>query len=259
MTRSRFTDHFAAVADQYAAHRPTYPAELFAWLAAQAPARDLAWDCATGSGQAAVGLAGYFDGVFATDASEAQIVAATPCPKVTYRVAPADASGLPECAVDLVTVAQALHWFELEPFYAEVRRVLRPSGLLAVWTYGVFRVEGAGTAQIQNLLDRFYHETVGPYWPTERRHVENGYAELPFPFDELAAPDLAMAVDWTLADLAGYLRSWSATSRYRETNGADPVLPLTAALAPLWGTGCQRVVWPLSIRVGRPKREPAGR
>lgn len=247
----RFADHFAGVASHYASHRPNYPDDLFVWLAGQCRYRERAWDCATGSGQAAVALADYIELVIATDASSAQIAAATPCPNVEYRVAAADASGLPELSVDLITVAQALHWFDLEPFYAEVRRVLKPGGLLAVWTYGVFQVEGGDTRQVQALLDRFYYQTIGPYWPAERRHVENGYADLPFPFDELVVPPFAMAVDWNLDDLAGYLRSWSATSRYQEQNGSDPVEALCVELSPLWGAGKRRVVWPLSIKVGR--------
>jgi len=245
-----FADHFAGVASQYASHRPSYPPGLFAWLATQLPCRDLAWDCATGTGQAALALADHFEQVLATDASSAQIEAATPCPRVTYRVAPADESGLPASSVDLVTVAQALHWFDLDRFYAEVRRVLKPGGLLAVWTYGVFRAEGVDARQVQALLDRFYSQTVGPCWPPERRHVENGYAELAFPFDELVVPPFAMAVDWNLDDLLGYLRSWSATSRYREQYAIDPVLALAEQLAPLWGAQRRRVVWPLSIKVG---------
>lgn len=246
-----FTDHFSGVSSHYARHRPSYPPELFAWLAAQSSGRDLAWDCATGTGQAAVALAAQFDQVVATDASAAQIAAATPSARVSYRVAPADASGLPAQSVDLVTVAQALHWFDLELFYAEVRRVLKPDGLLAVWTYGVFQVADAEGAALQALLDRFYHGTVGPYWPPERRHVENSYAELAFPFQERDVPPFAMTVAWRLDDLAGYLRSWSATSRYRELVGADPVAELLPLLAPLWGQGYRQVRWPLSIKVGR--------
>ncbi len=257
MTGSPFQDHFGSVARRYAAHRPTYPPELFAWLADRSAHRDLAWDCATGTGQAALALAEHFSEVVATDASPSQIEAASPRDNVTYRVAPADASGLPGQSADLITVAQALHWFDLDRFYAEARRVLKPDGLLAVWTYGVFRVEGADTAAVQGALDRFYRETVGPCWPPERRHVEDGYATLPFPFTELAAPDLAMALDWTLADLAGYLRSWSATSRYQQQYGVDPVQGLTEELAPLWGGGPLRVIWPLSVRIGRLPTLPA--
>lgn len=250
MTTS-FNDHFARVASHYAAHRPTYPPELFDWLANQTTSRTLAWDCATGTGQAAVELAARFSQVLATDASSSQIAAASPCANVRYLVAPANASGLADQSVDLITVAQALHWFELDSFYAEVRRVLKPEGTVAVWTYGVFQLADGTTTMIQTLLDRFYHQTVGPYWPPERRHVENGYAELDFPFQQLLVPPFAMAVDWSLDDLIGYLRSWSATSRYGEVHAADPVTELATALAPLWGNDRQRVVWPLSIKAGR--------
>ena len=246
-----FADHFAQVAAAYARHRPCYPAQLFAWLAANAPARTLAWDCATGTGQAAVALAEQFEQVWATDASAAQIEAATPADRVQYRVAPADDSGLPAGSADLVTVAQALHWFDLERFYAEVRRVLKPGGLLAVWTYGVFRAEGTDATAVQAILDRFYYETVGPCWPPERRHVENGYAELVFPFEQLVVPAFEMAVAWNLDDLAGYLCSWSATSRYQTLHGSNPVEGLLQELAPLWGAERRRVVWPLSIRAGK--------
>lgn len=250
MKKSGFSDHFAKVAATYAAHRPTYPAELFSWLAEIVPGRELVWDCATGTGQAAVALAEHFEQVWASDASDAQIATATPCRNVRYHTAPAHCSGLPDRSADLVTVAQALHWFELDSFYAEVQRVLKPGGLLAVWTYGVFRNEGEHAAGVQQLLDRFYYDTVGPCWPPERRHVENGYAELDFPFAEISPPPFELSVEWTLDDLSGYLRSWSATSWYCELHGSDPVIPLAAELVPFWGTGRRRVVWPLSIKTG---------
>lgn len=243
-----FNDHFKTVSAHYASSRPTYPSELFAWLAGQCAARELAWDCATGNGQAALDLAGHFRRVVASDASAAQLAAASAHSHVEYRVAPAEASGLPEGAVDLVTVAQALHWFDLDAFHAEVRRVLKPDGLLAVWSYGVLSVEGEA---LDRHVQRFYWEEIGPYWPAERRHVENGYRELPFPFHPVAAPAFAMRVQWDLAHFLGYLRSWSATARYVQTHGQDPVETLATRLAPLWGE-TRTVSWPLALRVGRP-------
>lgn len=245
-----FADHFAAVSAEYAEFRPRYPAALFDWLAAHAPARTLAWDCACGTGQASTALAERFAQVIATDASRVQIDAAPAHPRVVYRVAPAQASGLADRSADLVTVAQALHWFDLEAFYAEVRRVLKPDGLLAVWTYGV---HSTGEAAVDSPVRDFYAHTVGAYWPPERLHVENGYRDLPFPCTEIDAPAFAMTADWSLPQLLGYLRSWSATARYVREVGVDPVVELGERLATAWGAAdsVRRVTWPLALRVGR--------
>lgn len=249
MTRT-FTDHFAPVAADYARFRPVYPTVLFAWLADLAPARSIAWDCGAGSGQASCALAEHFERVVATDASATQIDAASPHPQVEYRVASAEASGLPAGTVDLVTVAQALHWFDIDRFYAEVRRVLKPGGVLAVWSYGVLTV--AGTA-VDERVQAFYRDTVGPYWPPERRLVESGYRTLPFPFTELEAPAFHMETSWSLPALLGYVRSWSATGRFSVERGYDPVTALADELTPLWGTPLEprTVTWPLALRVGR--------
>jgi SAM-dependent methyltransferase len=245
-----FSDHFGTVAGDYADFRPRYPDELFSWLAAQCPATTLAWDCGAGSGQASVALAAQFTRVHATDASAAQIAQATPHPHVQYAVAPAEHSGLADASADLVTVAQALHWFDLAAFYAEVRRVLKPGGVVAAWTYGVHMTEGD---EVNSAVRHFYDQVVGPYWPPERRHVENGYSELLFPFTRIAAPPLTMQVQWPLARLLGYLGSWSATARCRQVTGNDPLPALERELRPLWGDPAQKrtVSWPLSILAGR--------
>jgi SAM-dependent methyltransferase len=243
-----FKDHFSALAATYASFRPRYPSALFDYLAQSCRQRELAWDCACGSGQATLDLAQRFDAVLATDASAAQLAAAPAHPKVRYRVAPAEASGLEARRVDLVTVAQALHWFELAPFYAEVDRVLRPHGVLAAWTYGVLQVAGG---RIDPLLQDFYWETLKGYWPAERQLVESGYRTLAFAFAELLPPRFAMQEDWSLAQLIGYIRSWSATGRYLERNAVDPAAALEVALLPLWGNAneLRRVSWPLSLRI----------
>ncbi|MEO5362677.1 MAG: class I SAM-dependent methyltransferase [Magnetococcus sp. DMHC-8] len=245
-----FKDHFSAVATHYLHHRPAYPSALFDWLANQCEAHDLAWDCGAGSGQAAIELGRLFKCVLATDASAAQIAQAVWHPRVTYRQAQADGSGLDDRSVDLVVVAQALHWFALEPFYAEVRRVLKPAGLLAVWSYGVLHVADDA---VDALVQRFYQNDVGPYWPSERRHVENGYRELAFPFCPVATPAFTMNVCWTLSQLLGYFRSWSATARYIQARGCDPVGLLEPHLRASWGDAEQprTVAWPLALRVGR--------
>ncbi|MDD3517255.1 MAG: class I SAM-dependent methyltransferase [Chromatiales bacterium] len=243
-----FSDHFSSVAGGYASHRPGYPAALFEWLAGLAPARGRAWDCATGSGQAARMLAEHFGHVVATDASTAQLAAAGAHSRVTYHGALAEASGLAPGSVDLVTVAQALHWFDPERFHAEVARVLAPGGVLAVWTYGLHRF---GEPGIDAVMYDFYEGVLGPYWPPERRFVESGYRDLPFPWREIEAPPFAMTVDWSLPQLMGYLRTWSARNRYLEAHGEDPVDALEREMEKLWGDGPRRVEWPLVLRVGR--------
>jgi SAM-dependent methyltransferase len=245
-----FKDHFSKLAAGYAAFRPAYPPALFAWLAREVRKSGKAWDCACGTGQASVALAEHFDSVIATDASQQQVSAATPHSHVTYRVANAGASGLDSRSVDLVTVAQALHWFDLDTFYSEVGRVLVPSGVLAAWTYGVLHVEGDA---VDALIQEFYYDIIGPYWPPERRLVEEGYRSLAFPFEAIVAPSFNMEESWERAHLLGYLRSWSAVGRYVELKGADPVAALERRLAPVWTDphAVRKVSWPLAMRVGR--------
>ena len=244
-----FKDHFSRLAGQYSNFRPRYPRSVFEWLAGVCDRRDMAWDCGCGGGQATLSLAEYFGAVVGTDASAAQVAAAPSHPKVQYRVAQAEDSGLPAASVDLVIVAQALHWFDLDGFYAEVRRVLRDKGVLAVWTYGVVHVEGD---DIDRLIQQFYHETVGPFWPPERRLVEEGYRGLPFPFEPLSPPPFSMEEYWERTHLLGYLRTWSATGRYVEAKGIDPVAHLEKLVAPLWPdpTAVRKITWPLALRVG---------
>lgn len=244
-----FKDHFSRLAAQYSEFRPTYPAAIFDYLAQVCHERQSAWDCACGNGQAALALAERFEAVTATDASPQQIAAAPARPNVTYRVAPAEESGIEPRSVDLVTVAQALHWFDLDSFYGEVQRVLKPSGVLAVWTYGPLHVQGDG---IDALFQEFYRDTVGPYWPPERRLVETGYRGLAFPFAEIPVPPFNMREQWDRAHLLGYLRTWSATARYVEAKGVDPVTVLEERLSPLWVDvhSTRSVTWPLALRVG---------
>lgn len=244
-----FHDHFSGHADDYARFRPTYPASLYAFLARAAPAHELAWDCATGNGQAVAGLANHFKRVVATDASAPQLAHAAALAQVEYRVAEATASGIPAASVDLVTIAQALHWFDTPAFYAEVRRVARSGAICAAWGYGLMRVAPA----IDAVLDRFYRDVVGPYWPPERAHLDAGYRTLSFPFAELAAPSFAMEATWPLAGLRGYLATWSAAKRYAKAVGADPIARVAADLARAWGPAetPRSITWPLYLRVGR--------
>jgi ubiquinone/menaquinone biosynthesis C-methylase UbiE len=245
-----FHDHFSDVAKRYADFRPNYPAALFEFLTTLAPRNSLVWDCACGNGQATVDLAQRFDRVVATDASREQITSAKPNPNVEYRVAPAEQSGLSDGSVALITVAQALHWFDFDRFYAEVKRVLARNGVLAVWAYGINEVEGEA---VNELVQNFYSNIVGPYWPPERKMVEEGYRTIPFPLAEIPAPRFRMETQWTLDQLLGYFSTWSATNRYIKSTGRNPLESLSAELSSVWGVaGSGRlVVWPLTLRVGR--------
>jgi SAM-dependent methyltransferase len=250
MSTQKFHDHFSGVANRYADFRPHYPAELFDYLATISERNSLVWDCACGNGQATLDLAERFDRVVATDASKEQIASATAHPRVEYRVATAEQSGLPGESAGLVTVAQALHWFDLERFYAEAGRVLRPGGVLAAWAYGMNVVEGDA---VNALVQEYYEKIVGPYWPPERKLVEEGYRTISFPFAEIEAPPFRMEARWTLEQLLGYFSTWSATNRCAKATGQNPLEPLSVMLGPVWGDPGERrlITWPLSLRVGR--------
>jgi SAM-dependent methyltransferase len=244
----RFKDHFSKQAEDYAKFRPRYPLELFEYLGSVAPSRTLAWDCATGNGQAAVELARVFDRVIATDASEKQIANAQPHERVEYRVAPAENSGIEAGTIDIIMVAQALHWFDLGRFYEEVKRVLKPHGVFAASAYKFFHIAPA----IDEIVNHRYYETVvGPFWPSERVLVEK-FEELPFPFPELKTPSFEMIAQWNLEHLVGYLRSWSATQRFIAANQRDPLEEIAGELRVAWGDTKQtrHVTWPLTLRVG---------
>jgi SAM-dependent methyltransferase len=243
-----FKDHFSKQAAGYAKFRPRYPQELFDYLGSIAPSREIAWDCGTGNGQAAVGLASVFDRVIATDASEKQIANAQSHETVEYRIAPAENSGIGSETIDVIMVAQALHWFDLNRFYAEARRVLKSDGVLAASAYNLLHIEPA----IDEVVNRYYYEVVGPFWPPERRLVEQ-FADLPFPFQEIDLPQFEMTASWNLDHLLGYLRTWSSTQRFIAAKGEDPLEQITDDLRSAWGKPGQTrsITWPLIMRIGR--------
>jgi SAM-dependent methyltransferase len=243
-------DHFSGVARDYARYRPTYPAALFAGVARAAPGRRAAWDCATGAGQAAAGLAAHFERVVASDRSLRLLREAPRHPRVRYVAARAEASPLATGSVDLITVAQALHWFDVPAFYDEVRRVLAPGGVLAVWTYDTIRL---APPALDDAVQRLYRERLGGYWPAERAAVEGRYRSLPFPFAPVPAPQVAMTARWSRAELLGYLRTWSAAERFRAARGVDPVSLVEPEIAAVWPADEERVAvrWPLTMRLGR--------
>ena len=246
-----FKDHFSEQSNLYSRYRPDYPRELFEFLFSVCERHDLAWDCATGNGQAAVSLAEKFARVVATDASEKQIGLARPHERIGYRVASAYESGLRDGSVDIVTVAQAMHWFDPAKFYSEVRRVLRPSGVIAIWGYGDPVLD---TEPIQQVVHDYNRGTIERYWQPERDLLLDEYRSIPFPFRKLAPPRLTMERWWTLDELTGYLRTWSATTAYAAEIGGDPVATVEADLLPHWGKKEERhlVRWPLFVRAGYP-------
>ncbi|MBX7104283.1 MAG: class I SAM-dependent methyltransferase [Gemmataceae bacterium] len=246
---SGFHDHFSGHAADYRQYRPGYPPELFSWLAGLAPARDLAWDCATGNGQAATALAPLFRQVVATDASAEQIALAEPVKNVRYAVAPAERSPLNDRSVNLITVAQALHWLNHEQFFAEARRVAGSGGIMAAWAYDLHRV----APEIDRVLDRFQSEFVGSYWPYERGHVAAGYATIPWPFEAVPAPVFDMVCEWDLGDMLAYMSTWSATKRFVAARQCDPIEQLHAEFARAWGDPetVRPVRWTLHVRVGK--------
>jgi SAM-dependent methyltransferase len=249
-----FKDLFSPQAVDYARFRPVYPEALFTWVAAQAPGRGLAVDVGAGSGQASGALAAHFQRVLAIEPSAAQLASALRLDRVEYRVGSAEATGAADGSADLIVAAQAFHWFRPEPFYAEVRRVLRPGGCLALWCYGLTHV----TAEIDAAIFALYEGVLGRYWEPERRQVEQGYATAVVPFTELAAPAFTMSVEWTLEHLLGYLRTWSALRRYQREHGPDAddaAGALQAAFGDIiraWGKVPSRPIrWPLSLRAFR--------
>lgn len=247
-----FKDHFSSVASGYATFRPRYAPALAADLAALCGQHRLAWDAGCGSGQFSALLPHQFETVVATDASADQIAAATPHPQIRYRTAKAEASGLPDASVDLITVAQAAHWFDLPAFYAECRRVAAPGAVLALICYENMILPPA----LDPLFQAFYKGTLGAYWPAERIHVENGYADLPFPFDPLPLPAQALTADWGLPEVLGYIGTWSAVRGLLRAEGEAPLNDFQARFTEAWAAtvgpdGRLSLTWPIYARVGR--------
>ncbi len=249
MKSMSFEDHFSELAERYARHRPRYPTELYTYLSSLAPRTELAWDCGTGNGQAATSLAEHFEKVVATDASAEQIENAFRHPRVDYRVEPAERSSLAAGAVDLVTVGTAVHWFDLDGFYSEVRRVGKSGAVIAVWTYH----QPAISEPVDAVVRRYYRETLDGYWSDRFQYLEDRYRTLPFPFEELEPPRLHMKTEWSLDQVLGFILSWSGTRKFVEENGERALRPLFEELEAAWGEAEQmrKLRWPLYFRIGR--------
>lgn len=246
-------DHFSSVSTAYAAFRPHYPREVFDYVASVAPRRARVWECGAGSGQATTDLADRFDEVIATDVSAEQLGRAPARARIHRVVAAAEAAPIAPSCVDVVAIAQALHWFDHERFYAEVRRVATPGAAIVAWSYGSPKMEG----DVGDALDRLMFETLKGYWPPERKHIIAEYRTIPFPFEPLAAPTLSLVEEWTLGRVAGYARSWSATVQYVAANGSDPVALFEAEARAVWSKDEPRAItWPLAVLAGRVTSHP---
>ena len=245
-----FKDHFSGHAQAYADARPSYPDELFEFLHSQCEQHDLAWDCATGNGQAAVSLAKTFKRVIATDGSAEQVEQAQPAENIEYRQMTAEQPQLEKNSCDLITVAQALHWFDTDVFFEKAKTCLKPGGVLAAWCYAVQQINDP----IDAVVEKLYEEILGEYWPPERRLVENHYRDISFPFAASFGQDFVMTREWNLQQLCGYFTSWSALQRYRKKNGSDPIELVIKDLRQAWGMDPEKtqvITWPVTMKLAR--------
>lgn len=232
----------------YARFRPRYPDELARFLCSVAPDTRLALDVGCGTGQLTVQLARHFDHVVGVDTSAEQIANAAAHPRIAYQCAPAEQLPQPERSASLVAAAQAAHWFTLPEFYCDVRRVLKPGGVLALITYGTPRLED----KVEGRFSRFYRREIGPYWPAQRKLVDEGYAAIDFPFREFAAPPLSIQLEWSLAELLGYISTWSAVRQAAKLGRSEILVHFAGDLANAWGDPDTRrsIVWPIHMRIG---------
>jgi ubiquinone/menaquinone biosynthesis C-methylase UbiE len=241
-------DNFSEIANAYSKYRPHYPVSLYHFIYRHVYHFDTAWDCGTGNGQVAAALAEHFTQVYATDLSEQQLANAIQKDNIFYKTSRAEKTDFGDNSFDLITVGQAIHWFDFEAFYKEVNRVARPDAIIAAWTYSLIRADPETNA----VIDNFYTNIIGPYWDPERKYIDEAYTTIPFPFEELPAPELEITDEWTLQHLLGYLDSWSAVQHYKEKNDSNPIDQIRPALAANWDEGeYRKVSFPIHMRIGR--------
>jgi ubiquinone/menaquinone biosynthesis C-methylase UbiE len=241
-------DNFSTRADRYAQFRPTYPRALFDLLFSLSPGKGSAWDCGTGNGQVARQLARVFHTVQATDISRQQLDNAVVLPHIHYSVQSAEATDFPDHSFDLITVAQAIHWFDFAAFYAEAHRTLKPGGILAVIGYNLPRFNSA----VDAVVDRFYRDVIGPYWDKERRYIDENYRTIPFPYADLPSPAFTIDVQWSFDHLMGYIETWSAVKHFQKQKGENPVALVEPRLKAAWGEA-ERLSghFPILLRLAR--------
>lgn len=245
----KYTNHFGNRSSDYLQFRPNYPDSLFVYLAGLAKSHDTAWDCGTGNGQAAIELSQYFTQVIATDINQAQLDIAPKIDNISYYHCPAEKTHIPNASIDLITVAQALHWFDFTHFFNEVRRVAKPEGIIAAWSYSL----GTITPEIDNIIQKLYFEILGDeYWPKERRYVDKGYKTIPFPFSKIVPPEFQIVKEMDFAQLLGYLATWSAVKEYQKRNQINPLGLIISDLEKAWGDpeSTHFMTWPIHLLVG---------
>jgi len=241
-------DNFSLQAAEYKIYRPTYPQELYDYLFTLVKEYDSAWDCATGNGQVASILAQKFQKVYATDISEKQLQQALKLPNVIYNVESSDKANVPDDSFDLITVAQAIHWFNFDTFYSEVKRTLKPDGVLAVIGYGLMFID----KHVDRVIYKLYENMLGKYWDSERRYIEEGYKTIPFPFQERSAPHFQIKTSWSFNQMIGYLNTWSALQHYKKANDRNPLEYLFTELKEAWGNDAVKDVhFPILLRIGK--------
>ena len=241
-------DNFSTQAAEYAIYRPTYPQELYDYLLNLVESKDAAWDCATGNGQVARVLAQHFKGVYATDISEKQLNNALKMPNIVYHTESSEKVNMPDYSFDLITVAQAIHWFNFEAFYREVKRTLKTNGLLAVIGYGLMYID----KKVDKAIYKLYEDILGKYWDSERRYIEEGYKTIPFPFNEIITPHFQIKTFWTFNQMIGYLNTWSSLQHYKKANDRNPLEYMFIELKEAWGDDAiKEVHFPILLRVGK--------
>lgn len=245
-TDNKMKDNFSHNSSNYSRYRPHYPEVLFDFLKAQVNSFELAWDCATGNGQVAVPLSRIFSTVYATDFSAAQIENASAKPNIYYTVQPAEKTNFAPGIFDLITVGQAVHWFDFDKFYAEVNRTLKPGGRIAIMGYGLLQTN----QEAQKVIDNFYHNIIGSYWDPERKYIDENYSGIPFPFKEIPTPAFHYRITWSINHLTAYLKTWSAVKHFIEERGYDPVDEISGVLEQVFGSQGE-ITFPILLRVGK--------
>jgi SAM-dependent methyltransferase len=240
-------DLFSTHSKSYAEFRPSYPQALYDFIMKHVPGNKTAWDCACGNGQVAKDLSARFDKVYATDHSANQIANAVQKENIVYSVASAESTAFQDHQFDLITVGQAVHWFNIPAFFNEARRVSKPGGVIAIWGYSLLSID----QDIDQIIQNFYTQVIGPYWDKERRLVDDQYSTIEFPFKRIDVPEFEFSFDWTLDELRGYMSTWSSVRKYIKENQSDPVEPLIHQVRLLWKEERKKVSFPLFVLMGK--------